>query len=169
MGKIITESGYTFDFSDSLDAFKANCISFHDLSAVDFVVETENKVLLIEIKNPDNKKATKESREKFFNDLENDFYPYKIGAKFTNMLLRKWVAGSFYNKPIIFIFILEFKNLNPGERRRLEERISQRLPFSLNNPDFKAKEVLEDFELLSIEEFCEKYPQFSVKEKEDNL
>ena len=82
------------------------------------------------------------------------------------MLLRKWVAGDFYGKPIVFVFILEFKNFPLFMRRKLKEKIFNRLPFTLNKPSFKGKEHLEKFELLSIEEFTKLYPQFYVREVE---
>ena len=164
MDKIFTESDYNFDFTNSLNSYKADIIQYHDLSAVDFVVETEDKVFLIEVKNPDCIQATMQNREEFFNDLKSDLFPYKAGAKFTNMLLRKWVTGDFYGKPITFVFVLEFKKLPNNMRRKLKEKIFNRLPFSLNKPSFKGKEKLEKFELLSIEEFMKMYPQFFVEE-----
>ena len=54
MGFIFEESGLSFDFTNSVKADKADRATFHDLSAVDFVVETEANILFIEVKNPDN-------------------------------------------------------------------------------------------------------------------
>ena len=68
MDKIFTEGDYCFDFTKSLQSYKANYVQYHDLSAVDFVVETEENVLLIEVKNPDAKQATDKSREEFYQD-----------------------------------------------------------------------------------------------------
>ena len=164
MDKIFTESGYCFDFTNSLNSYKADFVQYHDLSAVDFVVETENNVFFIEVKNPDDKHSTIKNRKEFFNDLQNDLYPYKASAKFTNMLLRKWVTGDFYHKPIIFVFILEYKELSCVIRRKLKDKIFNRLPFSLNKQEFEGKERFEKFELLSIEEFIKLYPEFTIKE-----
>ena len=69
MDNIFIESGYNFDFTNSLKSYKADSVQYHDLSAVDFVVETEDKVFLIEVKNPDCKQAKPQNRKEFFDDL----------------------------------------------------------------------------------------------------
>jgi hypothetical protein len=44
--KIITEGEYSFDFSESLNAYKADNKTRAGLKSVDFIVETEKTFLL---------------------------------------------------------------------------------------------------------------------------
>ena len=164
MDKIFIESGYSFDFSSSLHSYSGDINKKDNLSSVDFAIETENNVFLIEVKNQDNKNSTKKSKEQFLKDLKNELYPYKISTKFTNMLMRKWIIGDFYQKPIIFVFILEFQALSPDIRRRMGKRIFDLLPFSLNKNLQNCREQFKIFEILSIDEFTKSYPQFYIKE-----
>ena len=166
MDKVLTdEGGNCFDFSASLDAFKADSDTYHGLSALDFVVETDENILFIEVKHPDSKKATKRAREVFLKDLQNKYYPYKAGEKYKSMLLRKWVSGEFYSKPIICVFILEFSDFSKTERAILKEKMFNRIPFSLNKPEFGGKKHFEKrFELLSFSEFRSMFPSYTLTE-----
>ncbi|MDR2727738.1 MAG: hypothetical protein LBB56_01300 [Chitinispirillales bacterium] len=160
--KQFEESGYLFDFTDSILSQKADEPQFHDLSAVDFIVEMADNFLFVEIKNPDNQKATAKAKREFLNDLKNDMYPYKIGSKYSNTILRSWGRGESFSKPIICIFILEFTNFTAIERKRLRDKIFNRLPFSLNKLAPDGRKHLHSFELLTIDEFRNKFCNFYI-------
>jgi len=163
MEKVFLEGGVCFDFSSSISAYRSDEKTYHGLTAVDFVVETAENFLFIEVKNPDNKMAIKEKREEFLQELQDKMYPYKAGEKYKSMLLRKWVSGDVYLKPIICVYLLEYSDFSKTERAKLEERLFNRIPFSLNKPEFGGRKHLEKkFELFSFAEFEEMYPAFSV-------
>jgi hypothetical protein len=120
MDKCFNESGYCFDFSKSLCAYVADRPTYDDLSAVDFVVETENNFVFVEVKNGDNKKATTESRRKFFESLLSPAFPYQMGNKYKDVLLRRWAAKGSFEKPIICVFIFEFSSFAKTERKKVK-------------------------------------------------
>ena len=169
MEKTYSESGYRFAFHGSLNAYKADARMFNDLTAVDFVVETEKNFLFVEVKNPDNQHATIESRRRFLKDMLSPAFPYQIGGKFKDTLLRNWVCGESLNKPVICVFILEFLDFTKSERGKLKEKLVNRIPFSLNKTEFGGKKHLERFELLSVDEFRIMFPGFSVKLEESEI
>ena len=120
--------------------------------------------MFVEAKHPDNKRATVEKRKKSLEELQKELYPYKIGEKYKSMLLRKWASGDVYPKPIVCIFVLEFSKLTKAERAKLKVDIFNRIPFSLNKPEFGGRKHLEKrFELLSFSEFQAMFPMFTVR------
>ena len=164
---VFSESGFRFDFTNCLSAYKADSITYHDLSAVDFVVETSDNVIFIEVKNPDHPKSTAHSRKVFLNDLETNVYPYLISDKYKNVMLRTWARGEVFSKPIICVLLLEFGALRGTDREKLHEKIFNRLPLSLNKPEFGNKKHFEKrFDLLSFNEFCSTFPMISVDEED---
>jgi len=164
MQMIFNESGYSFDFSNSVRSYVAERIGNQVFPLVDFVIETEDNYLLIEVKNPDNVRSNEECRKDFIEKLLKDTFPENTSGSFKNTLLRMTIEGDFYRKPIICIFILEFERFAKRERRKLHEKISDKLPFFLNRVGtYKEKRIVK-FEILTIHEFQRNYPCFSVKE-----
>ena len=163
MDMLFDESGFRFDFSNCLSAYKADRIMYHDLPALDFVVEMDECILFIEVKNPDHPNATAQSRKAFMKDLYDNVYPYLISDKFKNELLRTWSRGGEFSKPILCVFILAFRLFSKTDRARLQEKIYNRLPFSLNKEEFGGKKHFEKrFELCSVDEFRALFPTISL-------
>ncbi|MCL2689231.1 MAG: hypothetical protein FWE57_05220 [Chitinispirillia bacterium] len=162
MSKHFEESGYLFDFSNSTSALVADVPQLNGLSAIDFIVEAKDEILFIEVKNPDNSKATTKAKLDFLKDLSDDMYPHKINLKYRDTILREWACGKIPSKPIICIFILEFTSFTAFERERLKNKIFDRLPFSLNKFAPKGRKHLHGFELLTIDEFRNKYSTFLI-------
>ena len=166
MDMVFNESGFRFDFSRCLSVYKADAIMYHDLPAVDFVVELEDNILFIEVKNPDHPNATERSRLEFMEDLHADVYPYLIGDKFKNELLRTWSRGEKFGKPILCTLILEFNAFSKTDMAKLQEKIFNRLPFSLNKAEFGGKKHFERrFDLCSTNEFRSLFPMIAVDEE----
>jgi len=162
MVSVFEESGYIFDFNNSVSACKADDQAYNDLTAVDFVIETAEDFLFIEVKNADNEKATEKSRKAFFEDLHKPTFPYQVGGKFKDTLLRRWACEEVFEKPIRCVFVLEYKSFTKTERGMLKEKIHNRIPFSLNKAEFGGKKHFGKFELLTVNEFCDAFPDFQV-------
>ncbi|MBZ9626065.1 hypothetical protein G9F71_024990 [Clostridium sp. FP2] len=64
-----SEGEYSFDFSESLNAYKADNKTRAWLKSVDFIVETEKTFLFIEVKNVDNKNTPKEQTKQWLEKL----------------------------------------------------------------------------------------------------
>ena len=165
MDKIFNESGYTFDFSESISAYVADRPTYHDLSAVDFVVETDNSFILIEVKNGDNKKATVKSQLEFHNELSSPAFPYQMGDKYKDVLLREWSKNKLFDKPIICVLIFEFNSFAKTEKAKLKEKIFSRIPFTLNLEPFCNRELIKEFKFLTVDEFRDDFPEFLISEE----
>jgi len=154
------ESGYKFDFSSSLKSYKAEKICEKTYPLVDFVVETEDNFLLIEVKNPDHQKSNDKNRETFLNRTNKVQFHEKMSENYKNTLLRMSLENDFFRKTVVCIFILECKQFSSFERIVLYGNINNKIPYFLNQ--LSKKQVIAKFKILSIEEFRNEYPCFSV-------
>jgi len=167
MSKVFIESGYRFDFTNSVKPYKADLIGKESHPLVDFVVETDDSFLLIEVKNPDNKNAYDDNPKEFLDRLKNPYFPIRTSLNYAYTLLRMAVEKDFYRKPIICIFILEFKQFGYYERIWLQKEIKDRLPFFLNKLCKMKKQIIFKFEIFTIDDFKKRYPSFSVTENNE--
>ena len=94
--KILKEERFEFDFSNSIDAFIADKLQYHGLSAVDFIVETDDKFLFVEIKDPDHPHALKFGNpDEFIDKLRK---PAKLTGKFKDSFVKRVGKGEVVSK-----------------------------------------------------------------------
>jgi len=161
--KLFTESGFQFDFSNSVSAYKADNPNYNGLSAVDFIVETPDEYLFIEVKNPDNKKTSQEARKAFKKEMMSSEYAIKLSSKFKDSLLKELAMNKEFAKPIIYILFLEFDEFDSAQRRFLYERVSSRIPRFAEEDVYKSVKRVR-FYLHNRLEFLTVYDMFDVTE-----
>ena len=84
-------------------------------------------------------------------DLKSQKLQNKIAYKFYDswIYLKAWGK----EKPMKYVFIVEFPNADLVMRKRLREKIGNLLPFKLqSSPEIKCK-IIESFDVLSISEW----------------
>ena len=153
---IFQESGFEFDFSGSINAYKADIPAYDGLSAVDFVVETEDEYLFIEVKNPDNIKSRPESQKQLEDLDEMKQYCSKIAGKFKDSLLKELAMGVEFSKPITCIFILQYGKIDARQKSRIYESINGRIP-AFKEDIYKSVKCVKFAKLYNKEEFFENH------------
>jgi hypothetical protein len=134
VANILSESEMVFDFSNCRYAEKCDASVPYGLSSVDFFVETEDRLLLIEVKNFENSHAPRSRREadyKMLTDPDTAF-PFIIGSNIKDSLLRKYAEGYNFTKPILAILILKQSELMASQRLKLFEKTKGHIPTGLN-------------------------------------
>jgi len=128
-----------------------------NLSSVDFIAEVEDKILLIEYKNPsikdaDNPDAFREDINKFYNKIIKKYY----GSIF-------YLLASNKVKPVHYICILEAEFFTKSKlRKKAIYKIQKRLPFKLKENAEISDNIIVGFDILSIAEWNERYPMFPL-------
>lgn len=154
---------YQFDFTDAIwvtdelhDTFQKNKASI--LSDVDFIAETENEIILLEYKNASISSAVKPERfvpsdQKRLNKIAYKYYDSWIFLK---------AIGK--NKPIRYIYILEYPKRDTTTRKAIRNKIIDLLPFELQRLPLVKQKLILEFEVLSINEWNlnEKYKNFPI-------
>ena len=154
---------YRFDFTvavrstDKLhEIFSQNKAGI--LSDVDFIAETESEMLLIEYKNANVQGAAAPGRfDPFDQKREN-----KIAFKYYDSWI--YLKAIHNDKPVTYIYILEFPNGDAVLRRRIRNHIAGKLPFELQKLPQIKETMISGFEVLSIDEWNshEKYRVFPI-------
>ena len=127
------------------------------LSDVDFVAEAEDFVLFVESKNSN----FKEAKHKF-NPNEKE----KIIS-----VARKYYDSSVYvrslikdrRKKKIYIYLLETRNGDSVLRKSVRNKLKDRLPFKLQRNDGIYETMIDDFYVLSFEEWNKRFKQFPAQ------
>lgn len=117
------------------------------LSDADFLLENEENILIVEYKNANIEGASCASAFK----PEND-------KKFNNSI-RKFFDSLHYlrllakNKPVVYVYVLEYPNGDSVTRKRLRERMKKHLPFALQENMNTGIKLIEKVDVVSIEEW----------------
>ena len=159
MGKIYVEENglYRLDLSRAAWSIELHPLyrdSHLDLADVDYLCELDGEILFIEYKN------AKVAFEKGFRAAEA-FNPAE-DKKIDNMA-RKFFDSYFYlashhdYRPIHYIYILEWPKGDVMMRKMLREKIVKKLPFLYQRKETIAPLVIEEFQVLSIDEWNQKY------------
>jgi hypothetical protein len=159
-----TESGLEFDFH--LPCEKDDVENCQGLKAVDFIVEGDDCLYFIEVKNYEHPKAPIKNRDRDYKMLTDEYaaFPLEIGMKIKDSLLRRYAQAQSFSKMIVFLLIIKFPSskFKYNERRNLYERISGYIPTGLNDSKYSAFNSI-SFDIVLIDELKSKYG-FDVKE-----
>ena len=116
------------------------------LSDVDFVAVDEDYVLFVESKNSNFKEASHD-----FNPLEREKI-INVARKYYDSLV--YIRSLFQerNKKKIYIYLLEARHGDSTLRKRVRNRLKDRLPFKLQRYDRLCEKMIDDFDVLSFAE-----------------
>lgn len=158
---IFTEENgvYQVDFSEALWASdKAHLfLSGLPLSDVDWVAETISGFLFVEYKNSNIKNAS--NPEAFLVKLEEEKHYTNISKKFYDSLVFLIMSNKM-PKDITYIYIFETPTMDSTMRKMLRNKILKYLPLK-QHPD-SENSLMSHFDILSIREWNEHYPNFPL-------
>ena len=165
--KILTDENNQFKFDFT------NCkyvIELHDLANkmnlndVDFITEFNDNIIFLEyknanIKNPVNPNAfvdkIKREPEKFYKNIAKKYY---------DSLMMFWATGGNKDEfPIIYVLLIEAPIMDAKIRKQLRIKIGKQLPLNLKENSI-VREMLSKFQVLSIDEWKEKFKEINIEE-----
>ncbi len=128
------------------------------LSDVDWILETDGKIVLVEYKNANvagakNPGAFKPKEEKVID---------KVVKKFYDSLHYLILLGK--TKPKEYVYILEHPNGDSVSRKMIRNRMKSKLPFLLQENVGEGRKLIEKLDVLSIDEWNanERYCEFPI-------
>ena len=149
--------------SDNMHEIYHKCGLPHILCDTDFVVETDRYILLIEYKNANIPEATAHANK------DNEYNPFadnkfdKIVRKYYDSLHYLRLMGK--DKPVQYIFVLEYPKGNSALRKILRNRLKKQLPFKLQDQFAGGVKLIEAVDVVNIGEWNanELYGCFPIK------
>ena len=164
MNKIFAEENgiYQIDCSNAVWSTDQIHEVYHNagvqLKDSDFLLEDTESLYLVEYKNANVSNAEKPNAFK----PEEDKMVNKIVQKFYDSLHYLYLMNK--TKPLEYIYVLEYPKGDVITRKRLRNRMKQKLPFELQNNIGQGKRLIEKVDVLSIDEWNthEKYGAFPI-------
>ena len=154
-----------FDFSNALNVFEphelANLYSEY-LSDVDFVLEEKEKIICLEYKNANIKNA--DNPEAFRQKIAGEEFWHKIAKKFYGTMFLVWACNKNpTDKPIHYVLLMESNPyMDLALKKRFIQKMKRQLPFQYNSQSEIQKKVIDEFYLIDLSEWKEKYPQYPI-------
>ena len=117
------------------------------LCDVDFVIENEESILLVEYKNANVANAQNPGafNPMSSNKLEN------VAKKFYNSL--HWLYLNNKDKPKKYIYVLEFPAGNSTSRLLVRNKLQEKLPFKLQNSFTTGRKLISEVKVVDIAEW----------------
>ena len=148
----IEENGsYSIDCKAAVWATDKMYEDYHNagihINDVDFLIENSTHILMVEYKNACLASA---KNPEAFHPMED---------KKISIITRKFYDSLHYlrlldkNKPVWYIYILEYPNGDVTTRKRLRNRLKMELPFSLQKNIGNGKRLIDRVDVLSIDEW----------------
>ena len=161
----LRERDLEIDFTNAIDAIvfdqmKEDQPGYHGIGQmhrVDFVVELEDAILFVEVKDPGNPKAKAEGLAKFHGELQDGTLSDTFAAKFIDTFLYRW-AEECLQKPVHYISLvtLEDNELLPN----FSDEIAKKLPpMGKSVPRWK-RQLVENCQVFNIELWNASFPKW---------
>ena len=139
--------------SDEMHETYHMCKLPHILCDVDFAIETENRVLLVEYKNANIPEAVAHAdRSKEYNPFDEDKFN-KLVRKYYDSLHYLHLCGKY--KPVCYVFVVEYPKGDSTSRKMLRNRLKKQLPFKLQEKIDMGIKMIESVNVLNINEWNE--------------
>ena len=127
---VIEEGSLIIEIPDALSFKKFDDGKSHGLShcmkAVDFIVETKDRIIFIEIKDPP---PTGKNTAKFIEELQSGRLDETLKYKYRDSFLYEW-ASEKINKPVYYYVIIALDKLDPASLLFRTDEFKRKLPVS---------------------------------------
>lgn len=163
---ILEEKDLRFDFSGSVDAFvfdqmDSSLPNYHgidEMSKVDFIVETEESILFIEVKDPDCPNCSEEGVSRFHTKLNNGTLPKSFASKFIDTFLYRWAEDKL-TKPIHYLSLVTIDN---AQVVYLTDEIAKKIPPLGKDAPRWSRQLFQNCQVFNMEMWNEIFPQWPV-------
>ena len=133
----------------------------HCMKAVDFIVEEADRILFIEIKDPDDPNAEETRRKEFVHkflsgDLDND-----LKYKYRDTFLYQWASGG-VNQPIYYWVIVALHTLTEAELSARTDDLKRKLPLRGPLSGKWKQPIVADCMVFNIDTWNRHLPHFPL-------
>ena len=174
MEKIFTDEpnpvpSVQIDFSSAINTIQINqifnyAIKPNILKDVDIIVETENDLIFIEVKNSNRVDVINPNfnpkSDKKLNDVALKFYDSLLFTIFDNFA---------NHKRKIYCYLVEVAGGDSVLRNETKILLADRLPFALQVQNKLPTKMIDELEVLSFAEWNQKFPQFPLTRLVDEI
>ncbi len=162
----LRERDIEIDFTDAIDAIvfdqmnsdQPNYRGIGEMHRVDFVVEFNEVVIFVEVKDPGNPRAQAKGLEKFQNELNNGILSSTFASKFIDSFFYRWAEDKLFKT----IHYLNLVTLEGELLPNLSDEIAGKLsPAGKNSPRWQRHPV-QNCQVFNIETWNENFPKWPI-------
>ena len=110
----LTEGELEFVFEGAVSARKFDGDDHgltHCMKAVDFIIEFVNRYLFVEVKDPQDSRATEQNRREWIEKFTSGRLDHSLKYKYRDSFLYEWAAGR-GDKPIVYVVLIALDSLD---------------------------------------------------------
>ena len=127
------------------------------MKAVDFVIEMNDRMLFLEVKDPENPEARADRRDRFISQFLAKELDSDLVRKFRDSLLYEWACGE-VDKPIHYWVIVAIERLTAPALSSRSDDLKRRLPVVSAAPGRWKRQIVEDCRVFNIRSWNEALP-----------
>lgn len=143
---------------DQMNSDQPNFHGIGEMHRVDFIVEFDEAIVFVEIKDPGNPMAQEKGLEKFRAELNDGTLSATFAAKFIDTFLYRWAEEKIH-KPV---FYLNLVTLDTELLPSFSDEIAKRLPpMGKSIPRWK-RQLAENCQVFNLETWNENFPKWPV-------
>jgi hypothetical protein len=143
---------------DQMKSGQPNYHGIGEMHRVDFIVEFEDAIVFVEVKDPGNPKAQAKGLEKFYSELETGKLSSTFANKFIDSFLYRW-AEEKVNKPIYYLNLV---TLDAELLPNFSDEISKKIPPMGKDISRWKRQLAENCQVFNIETWNENFPKWPV-------
>jgi hypothetical protein len=165
---ILTERDLEFNFTDAIDVLffdemqDENASNYHGIGLmhrVDFVVELENAILFVEVKDPSHPLAEELNIQKFHRKITEGKLAKSFADKYVSTFIYRWSEEK-VDKPIHYISLVTLDEELLGN---LTDEITTLLPPMNHSVPRWKKQFVNNCQVFNIESWNENFPKWPVR------
>ena len=131
------------------------------MKAVDYIVEEDDRVSFIELKDPEHPRAKEGNREDFIRRFQAGKLDEDLKYKYRDTFLYEWASGGL-DKPIFYWIVVAIETLSSADLSIRTDNLKRKLP--LNGPSSGAwkRPIATDCKVFNIETWNKHRPRFPL-------
>lgn len=143
---------------DQMDPDQPNYHGIGEMHRVDFIVEFEEAIVFVEIKDPENPNCQPSGLEKFHRKLEDGELSSSFASKFIDSFFYRW-AEDRLSKTVHYLSLVSLElEILPN----LSDEIARKIPTAGKSCDRWQRHPVRNCQVFNIETWNENFPKWPV-------
>ncbi|MEW6668701.1 MAG: hypothetical protein AB1512_26110 [Thermodesulfobacteriota bacterium] len=165
---VFTEGNLQITIPDGVTAKKFDDGPTHGLThcmkAVDLILELSDRVLFIEVKDPDDPAGRQEEREKFVAKFLAGGIDEDLKYKYRDTFLYEW-ASDRLKKPIYYLVLVAIETLTEADLLARTDDLKRKLPLQGPPSGQWKKRIVEDLAIFNISSWNKMLKRYPIRRR----
>lgn len=134
---------------------------FTHMKAVDFIAESSDRIVFIEIKDPDNPSIPAARKKDLASTYQSEAKDFDLKYKYRDSFLYEWACGRI-RKPIHYWILIAMEGFSTTQLLQRSDALRRKLPVSAVSPESWKASIAEDCLVFNMDTWNTKSPGCQV-------